>query len=172
VLLAAVLAGIAVYAWVNRPQPVPEAQPLFPCDVTNAIDVLVTGHDGKQVEVTRPSIRELWVVVKPLRAPADQDSARTLAEDLHSIVPKNRIDHPDAPAAYGLDSPRLAVTCRVNSGASYTLTVGKENFDRSGYYAAKTGDGRVYVISSVPIDDYDRQLVTPPVLTGASPTPT
>jgi len=47
-----------------------------------------------------------------------------------------------------------------------------ENFDSSGYYAAKAGDGRVYVISSVPIDDYDRQLVTPPVLSGASPIPT
>jgi hypothetical protein len=171
-LLGVVLAALGVYAWVTRPQPPPEAPPLFPCDVANALDVLVTGHDGKQVEVMRPSLHELWVVVKPVPAPADQDNARTLAEDLHSIVPKNAIAHPDPPATYGLDSPRVTVTCRVSSGASYTLTVGKENFDSSGYYAAKAGDGRVYVISSVPIDDYDRQLVTPPVLSGASPTPT
>jgi len=171
-LLGVVLAGLGVYALMSRPQPQPEKPPLFPCDVTNAVDVLVTGHDAKQVEVTRPSIHDLWVVVKPVSARADQDGARMLAEDLHSIVPKNAIDDPDPPATYGLDSPRVTVTCRVSSGASYTLTVGKENFDSSGYYAAKSGDGRVYVISSVPIDDYDRQLVTPPVLSGASPTPT
>ena len=171
-LLGLVLAALGVYAWVTRPQPPPEAPPLFPCDVTNALDVLVTGRDARQVEVMRPSLHDLWVVVKPVSAPADQDNARTLAEDLHSIVPKNAIDHPDPPASYGLDSPRVTVTCRVSSGASYTLTVGKENFDSSGYYAAKAGDGRVYVISSVPIDDYDRQLVTPPVLSGASPIPT
>ena len=170
-MLAVLLVALGVYAWVSRPQPEPEAPVLFPCDVTNALDVLVTGHDGRQVEVRRPSVHDSWLVVKPVQAPADQDNARSLAEDLHSIVPKNAIDHPDPPAAYGLDSPRVTVTCRVNSGASYTLTVGKENFDSSGYYAAKAGDGRVYVISSVPIDDYDRQLVTPPVLSGASPTP-
>ncbi len=170
-LLGVVLAGLGVYAWISRPQPPAEKTPLFPCDITNALDVLVTARDGKQVQVTRPSIHDLWVVVKPVSAPADQDNARTLAEDLHSIVPKNAIDHPDPPVSYGLDNPRLTVTCRVSSGASYTLTVGKENFDSSGYYAARVGDGRVYVISSVPIDDYDRQLVTPPVLSGASPTP-
>lgn len=170
-MLAAVLVGLGAYAYLSRPQPAPEAPPLFPCDVTNALDVLVTGQNGKQVEVSRPSEHQLWVVVKPVSAPADQDLARTLAEDLHSVVPKNTIQHPDPPAAYGLDTPRVTVTCRVTSGASYTLTVGKENFDSSGYYAAKAGDGRVYVISSVPIDDYDRQLVTPPVLSGASPNP-
>jgi hypothetical protein len=171
VALLAVLVALGVYAYTSRPQPAPEAPPLFPCDVTNALDLLMTRHDGKQVEVSRPTERDSWVLVKPFAAPADQDSARSLVEDLHSVVPENAIQHPDAPSAYGLDSPRVTVTCRVASGASYTLTVGKENFDRSGYYAAKAGDGRVYVISSVPIDDFERNLVTPPVRAGASPTP-
>jgi hypothetical protein len=145
--------------------------PLFPCDVTNSLDLLVTGRGGKQVEVSRPTERDAWVLVKPFAAPAEQDSARSLVQDLHSIVPDNTLQHPDAASAYGLDNPRVTVTCRVASGASYTLTVGKENFDGSGYYAAKAGDGRVYVISSVPIDDFDRNLVTPPVRSGASPSP-
>ena len=171
-LLLAVLAVLVFAAFLVRPEPAPApAARLFPCDVINALDLLVTGRDGRQVEVARTTDRESWVLVKPYAAPADQDSARSLVQDLHSIVPENAIQHPDAPPAYGLDSPRLTVTCRVTSGASYTLTVGKENFDSSGYYAAKAGDGRVYVISSVPIDDYDRQLVTPPVRSGASPSP-
>lgn len=139
--------------------------------MTNALDLLVAGAAGKQVEVARPSDRDLWVLVKPFAAPADQDLARSLVEDLHSVAALNALQNPDAPSAYGLDNPRLTVTCRVTSGASYTLTVGKENFDASGYYAAKSGDGRVYVISSVPIDDFDRNLVTPPVRAGASPSP-
>jgi hypothetical protein len=170
-LLLAVLAVLAFIAFQTRPRPAPPESVLFPCDVVNALDLLVTGRDGKQVEVARPTDRDAWVVVKPVSAPADQDSARALVEDLHSIVPGNAIQHPDAPSVYGLDSPRVTVRCRVTSGASYTLTVGKENFDSSGYYAAKAGDGRVYVISSVPIDDFDRQLITPPVRSGASPSP-
>jgi hypothetical protein len=170
-LLVVVLAGLAFIAFQTRPRPEPGASPLFPCDVVNALDLLVTGADGRQVEVSRPTNRDSWVVVRPTAAAADQDSARSLVQDLHSIVPANAIEHPDAPSAYGLDSPRLTATCRVTSGASYTLTVGRENFDSSGYYAAKAGDGRVYVISSVPIDDFDRQLVTPPVRSGASPIP-
>lgn len=170
-LLVVVLAALAFIAFQTRPRPAPEVAALFPCDVVNALDLLVTGRDGKQVEVSRPTDRDSWVVVKPVSAPADQDSARSLVQDLHSIVPSNAIEHPDPPTAYGLDSPRVTVTCRVTSGASYTLTVGKENFDSSGYYAAKAGDGRVYVISSVPIDDFDRQLITPPVRSGASPAP-
>ncbi len=170
-LLVVVLAALAFIAFQTRPRPAPEVPALFPCDVVNALDLLVTGRDGRQVEVSRPTDRDPWVVVKPVAAPADQDSARALVQDLHSIVPDNAIEHPDAPSVYGLDSPRVTVTCRVTSGASYTLTVGKENFDSSGYYAAKSGDGRVYVISSVPIDDFDRQLIAPPVRTGASPIP-
>jgi hypothetical protein len=170
-LLLVALAVLAVIAFQARPRPAPAVAPLFACDVVNALDLLVTGRDGKQVEVSRPTDRDSWVVVKPVSAPADQDSARALVQDLHSILPDNAIEHPDAPSVYGLDSPRLTATCRVTSGASYTLTVGKENFDSSGYYAAKAGDGRVYVISSVPIDDFDRQLITPPVRSGASPSP-
>ena len=51
-LLGLVLAALGVYAWVTRPQPPPEAPPLFPCDVTNALDVLVTGRGGAMDRIT------------------------------------------------------------------------------------------------------------------------
>ena len=59
------------------------------------------------------------------------------------------------------------MACRVQSGRSYNLTVGKQSFDGSGYYARKGGDSRVYIVSSVEVDGFDKALSKPPV----KPTP-
>jgi hypothetical protein len=165
--LLVVLAAAGAYAWFTRPQPAPAAAHLFPCQETNMIGLLVQAQDGAAVEISRPAIRENWVVVKPVQAPANQEFARTLAEDLYSITPEGTVTNPGPASDYGLDTPRDIVTCRVKDGSSYTLTVGKGTFDGGAYYALKGGDPRVYVVSSVPIDDFDRNLKDPPVSTPA-----
>ncbi len=132
------------------------------------VDLLAETPGGKVVEIGRSAVGEQWQVKRPVQAPADQTSAQTLAEDLHSVTYDSRIDNPGPLSNYGLDTPRETVTCRVKDGSSYTLTVGKETFDGGDYYALKGGDPRVYVISKVPIDDVDRNLQDPPVNTGAS----
>jgi hypothetical protein len=162
-----VLAAVGAYTWFSRPQPAPVAAHLFPCQETNMVGLLVQAPAGAVVEISRPAIRENWVVVKPVQAAANQDVARQLAEDLYSIQPQGTVASPGPVADYGLDAPRDIVTCRVKDGTSYTLTVGKETFDGGAYYALKGGDPRIYVVSSVPIDDFDRNLKDPPVSTPA-----
>lgn len=132
------------------------------------VGLLVEAPGGRAVEISRTAPGEQWRVTRPVEGAADQEAARQLAQDLHSIIPESSVDHPAKPAEFGLDAPREVVTCRVKDGASYTLTVGKETFDGGGYYARKGGDSRVYVISSVPIDDFDRNLKDPPVKPAAS----
>lgn len=168
VALAAVLVAIAAYAWFTRPQPAPAAAHLFPCQETNMVGLLVRGQNGAVVEIGRSAVGEQWSVLQPVKGPADQASAQQLAEDLYSITPEGRVDKPGSPSDYGLDTPREVVTCRVKDGSSYTLTIGKETFDGGAYYGLKAGDPRVYVVSSVPIDDLDRNLKEPPV---SSPAP-
>lgn len=164
--LLVVLVAVAAYAWYSRPQPAPEAAHLFPCQETNMVGLLIQGQGGA-VEISRSAIGENWNVVQPVHALANQDFARQLAEDLYSIQPEGNVDKPGPASDYGLDAPREVVTCRVKDGRSYTLTVGKETFDGGAYYALKGGDPRVYVVSSVPIDDFDRNLKDPPVSTPA-----
>lgn len=166
-LLVLLLAAV-VYAWVTRPQPPPPAAALFPCQETNMVGLLVHGQGGKVVEIGRAKVGDQWSVLQPVHAPADQEAARVLAQDLHSITHESQVDNPGPPSEYGLDNPRETATCREQDGGSYTLTVGKETFDGGAYYALKDGDRRVYVISSVPIDDLDRNLKDPPVKPGAS----
>ena len=167
-VLVALLAAIGAYAWFTRPQPAPEAARLFPCKETNMVGLLVQGQGGSAVEISRSAIGEQWNVVQPVHGRADQASAEQLAQDLYSIVPEGTVDRPGVAADYGLDAPREVVTCHVSDGSSYTLTVGKETFDGGAYYGQKSGDTRVYVVSSVPIDDFDRNLKDPPV---SSPAP-
>ena len=166
--LLVLLLAAGVYAWVTRPQPPKPAVALFPCEETNMVGLVVHGQGGSVVEIARAKVGDQWSVVQPLKAPADQEAARILAQDLHSITAESHIEEPGPLAQYGLDNPRETATCREQDGASYTLTVGKETFDGGDYYALKDGDRRVYVISSVPIDDLDRNLKDPPVKPGAS----
>ena len=166
-LLVLLVAAIA-YLALNRSQPPTAAARLFACEEPNMVGLLVEGAGGRSLEITRGAVGDQWRVTRPVAAAADQEAARTLAQDLHSIVPESSVSQPGSLAEYGLDAPREIVTCRVKDGSSYTLTVGKETFDGGGYYGLKGGDPRVYVISSVPIDDFDRNLKEPPVKAGTS----
>ncbi len=170
--LLVVLAGlVAALVCVSRPRP---AQPaLFPCDVASAVDLGVRSADGRLVEVSRPSAGATWVVVQPSPGPAQQDLARGMVDSLHSVTADDTL-RGARPGDYGLDAPSRTVTCRVASGSSFTLTVGRERFDGGGYYAQKAGDPNVYVISSVPVDEFDNRLKQPPYRGDllASPSPT
>jgi hypothetical protein len=163
---------IGAFVWMGR-QHAPAAPPLFPCDVTNALDLKVTSADGRVVEIARPALRGTWVIAQPSPGPAEPEFAQGLVESLHSIKPDDTLRGVD-PVQFGLGQPTRTVTCRVSSGRSFTLTVGKERFDGGGYYAQKAGDPNVYVISSVPVDDFDNRLKQPPYLgnylPAASPT--
>lgn len=167
VALLAVLVAAVAYAWFSRPSPPAPAAHLFPCQETNMVGLLVKAQDGRVIEIGRSAIGQQWRVIQPVQAAADQMSAQQLAEDLYSIAPQGTVTNPGPPSDYGFDNPREVATCRLASGGSYTLTIGKTTFDGGAYYGQKSGDPRVYVVSSVPIDDFDRNLKDPPVSTPA-----
>jgi hypothetical protein len=168
VVLLAVLAGLVVYLVASRPRPAAQPPPLIPCGVLNTVYMRVEGG-GRTLELQRPTVTSEWEVLQPEVAPGDPGSVDFLVNDLNSLEVLNTISTPQPESQYGLDVPAFAVTCRVGSGRSYNLTVGKKSFDGSGYYAQKGGDHRVYVISSVEVDGFDRALSKPPVKPTSSP---
>jgi hypothetical protein len=173
--LLAVLVALAVIAFVTRPQGAPPAKEFIPCDSLNAVG-LTLESGGKTVVAERPTPTDDWRLQQPVQEAADHTELSSLLSAISSIDPLNTIPNPAEPASYGLDAPHAVVTCRVKDGGSYTLSVGKASFDGSGYYARKAGDARVYVISSVPVDQVDRDVSAPPVqatpsAAGASPSP-
>ena len=69
----------------------------------------------------------------------------------------------------GLDPPRLSVSCTLARGASYTLSIGGQNFDGSGDYARVSGDSRVLVIPAATVAKFQGILDQPPVRPSPSP---
>jgi hypothetical protein len=171
VALLVVLAGLGALVWLTRPHEVPppvEAE-FMPCPLTEVVDLSVTSG-GNVVELQRASPGDSWRVVKPVADEGDPSAMGYLISALTSITVVNTIPAPQAATGYGLAPPREIVTCRNENGSSATLAIGNQSFDGSGWYAQKSGDSRVYVISGVEVDAFDRALAKPPVKPTPSPT--
>ncbi len=167
-VLLVVLFGIAAYLFLNRPQPAPAQSALVPCDLMNTVYVKIDGRNGP-VTMERADVRAEWQLLSPKPEPGDHGRITTLISALNSIRVLNTLQNGGNGAAEGLTQPREVVSCRTAAGASYTLSVGNQSFDGSGYYAQRGGDQRVYVISSVEVDEFDRALAQPPVKPTPSP---
>lgn len=179
VLLLAVVAGLGIYAYNTRPHPSegPRIQSLIPCSAPDTLGITIEGG-GKLVEFARGTALDSWQVVRPIQAEVDPVAMDILVSSVHSVEAQNTLRSPDPGILSGLAKPRETVTCRVKAGSSYTLSIGGESFDGAGYYAQRGGDSAVYVISSVQVDAFDRNLASPPVKQptlppgGPSPAPT
>lgn len=170
VLLLAALLALVVYAVVSgRTRPPASAPPFLPCPSVDTVYVKIAGQ-GRVVEMERATPRDAWQVILPRAAPADSDRATTITSSLQSLRVLNTIPRPEQTTDYGFAQPHAVVTCRVSDRASYNLSIGNQSFDSTGYYAQKTGDSRVYVISGVEVDTFDRALSDPPVRPSPSPT--
>jgi hypothetical protein len=173
VVLVAVLIGLGVYAFQTRPQPPAPAKPspaLFPCDTTETIDLRLTGLAGKAMAVHRSSPSEDWQLTQPGPGPADNAAVNDLLATAYQLRASASQAAVPNMSALGLDPPQLTATCGLRKGASYTLTVGGQNFDGSGTYARVSGDARVHVIPSAAVKKFEKALAQPPV--RPSPTPT
>ncbi|MBO0686959.1 MAG: DUF4340 domain-containing protein, partial [Candidatus Dormibacteraeota bacterium] len=166
--LVGVAAVIGAYLLLSRPRPTPPAPPLVPCGVLNTVYLQIQGQ-GQTLELERGSPGARWQIAQPVNAAADSSTVDNLVNQVNGVEVLNTISSPQPISQYGLSQPKVAVTCRVKSGRSYNLTVGNQSFDGSGYYAQKGGDNRVFVISSVEVDGFDRALSSPPVEPTPSP---
>jgi Domain of unknown function (DUF4340) len=166
-VLLAILLGLGYI--LLRPQPkAPEAPKLVPCDSFNTVYARFEGG-GKVTEFERPKLGDNWILKQPVAGPTDRTTVEYYVNSIEGIKIVNTVDKPAGLGQYGLDRPHMVVTCRLGNGASYTLTVGGKSFDGSAYYAQKRGDPKVYVISAVEVDGFDRTLSEPPIKPSPEP---
>ena len=170
-VLLAVLAGLAVYALQTRPstQPAKPAAGLLPCTVEESIDVKVTSRDGKVTQAHRLSPKIDWKLILPEPGPADSAAVDRLIDTAAGLRSTDSAKAPPAGQDLGLEPPRATFTCTLRSGASYTLSIGGQNFDSTGVYARVSGDPRVHVIPASTAEKLQKVLATPPY--RPSPTP-
>ena len=169
-LLVAVLVGLAVYAFQSRPQPKP-AKPtpaLFPCAAADAVDLRISSPDGKLTEL-HLAFDGTWQQTAPVAASADPAAVSDLLLTASTLQSSDTLRAVPAGQDLGLSPPRLTVLCALRKGASYTLTVGGQNFDGSGSYARVSGDSRVHVIPSAAVQKFQKVLLEPPIRRSPSP---
>ena len=170
-VLAAVLVALAVYALQSRPgttPPKPSAA-LLPCDAVETLDLRVAGSGGKVVEASRSAPGAAWQLVRPIPGPADDAAVDGLLATAGRLQSTDTLKTLPSGTDLGLDVPRLTVTCTLRKGASYTLSIGGQNFDGSGDYARVSGDARVHVIPSATVAKIQQVLDQPPVRPAPSP---
>jgi len=168
-VLLAVFVGLAIYIaqGSHRTSPARPAAGLLPCDILETTDLRLTGG-SRIVALHRASAAAEWQLTEPRPGPADRAIVDGLLVAAGQLRPKSTYASPP-PIDLGLDPARLSVSCSLRSGASYTLSVGSQNFDGSGSYARVSGEVRVLVIPAAEVDRFQRALDQPPY--RPSPTP-
>ena len=166
--LGALLVALAVYLFVARPPATsrPANVVLLDCPPGEVVDFRVSG-EGKATELKRDAPGAAWKVVAPVAGPADAGTVDSLDTAAYDLTPTSALTSPPPASAMALDPPSLTVVCSLPSGRSYTLTVGGQTFDGTGYYA-RSG-GRLYVIPAAPVGTFRVVLDTPPVAPSPSP---
>jgi hypothetical protein len=170
-VLAAVLIGLAVYAFQTRPHPSsPKATPaLFPCETNETVDLRLSEPAGTVVAAHRASPGADWQLTQPSSGPADSAAVSDLLLTAYQLRATGTVAVAPSAQDLGLDPPQLTLACLLRKGASYTLTVGGQNFDGSGSYARVSGDSRVHVIPSAAVQKFKKVLAQPPVRPSPSP---
>jgi len=171
VALAVVLVGLLAYLYLNRggAAPAPAATDLLPCPPDQAVELKLTGSDGKVVDALRDSPAGAWRLLSPAGKPADPVAIDSLVGTAAGIQASATPKEPPPASQAGLDPPALVATCTLAGGRSVTLSVGGQNFDGSGYYARSSAGDKLYVIPAAPVATLRNALDSPPV--AASPSP-
>ncbi|MFQ5449818.1 MAG: DUF4340 domain-containing protein [Nitrospinaceae bacterium] len=103
----------------------------------------------EEIEVVRDKDEpSLWKLVKPKASRADTAALNNLLLDLKEARIKEfvKISMQD-PSLFGLDRPVKELTLHWKKGAPWTLKLGNKSTDGKYYFAGRTGDSTVFMVS-------------------------
>lgn len=119
--------------------------------------IVAQGGDGK------------WTLKQPEEGPADEVRVQSMISRLASLSSTRTIDSPGNLADFGLATPKAEAKITLQDGKSYSLLVGDETPDKSGYYVKLPDATSVEVVQDLIGSDLMGMLTNPPKPT---PTPT
>jgi hypothetical protein len=186
-VIVALLLAAAVYFGVARPQETatptpfptlaPGPEPLFTVSADQVTALRILEPDSGRAAAFRRSdgtwqITEAATQTVTLPAPVDELAFSGTLSQLVAVVPSGVYTQSADLASLGLAPPRTVISFTASSGITatltYTLNIGDEPLEGSGYFAQKQGDPAVYLIGSGLIETLTGYLQRVPL----QPTPT
>ena len=180
-VLVAALAGAYFLLQKNAenqpasPTAVPETK-LFDIQESNVVSFTVQDQaSGQTTELVREGSG--WKFTQPASlngVAADAQRVQTATSRFATMTAVQTLTGTVDLNVTGLVSPTHKITVNIvqdNNSQVHTLLVGKKSFDSSGYIVRRDSEPSVYLITAAYIDDLNRVLTNPPLITP-SPTPT
>ena len=153
-LVLFVVALSAYYILKNRKEaepvdilitPEPTTQVSFLFDATEGIptDIKIESKAGDVVEIAH-NADNLWVVVLPTEASADQGYAEAAASQLTTIMIQNKVQNVDLDTL-GLKTPEYVLTVKFSNGKERIAKIGVVTPSETGYYIQNEANETVIV---------------------------
>ena len=151
-VLVVILAGLVGYIYFVDSERTPgaaEAKPkAFDVSPENIVEVEIKNVAGETMRVER--IEANWQVMAPQKADADAAAVASITSSLASLEVQRVVDEmPANLGQYGLERPQIEVAFRARDQKEFDrLQIGDKTPTGGDLYAKKTGENRVFLISS------------------------
>jgi hypothetical protein len=141
IFMLAALVGLAFYLSREKEKTATEATPTLETayifteadGVVSSIEVKPAEGDAQRVKIARDA-ENIWTVVLPIEAEADQGYAEMAATQLTALPISGQIEDGKSPDIFGLDEPAYLITIGFKDGKERTLEIGDTTPTNSGYY--------------------------------------
>ena len=148
------------------PEPTQEISFLFDAADGVPAGIRIEAKSGEIVEVARGA-DNLWAVILPVEAPADQGMAEAAASQVTTMLVQDRVQNV-ALEAMGLTDPSYVLTVKFSSGVERKAEVGVITPSESGYYIRNEA-GETLIVGTYAVDALLGLLTNPPY--APSPVP-
>jgi hypothetical protein len=149
--------------------PTPEPTPLAITDFApgSIVGLEITETEtGQRLRLVKSD--DTWQMQSPAQGEAYSPRVDSLTFQLAQVRANRKLEQPASLTDFGLEPPLYELKLTLEGGNSETLQLGGQNPDKNFYYAMKTGDSGVYLISSTTGDAIKDLVAMPPY----TPTPT
>jgi Domain of unknown function (DUF4340) len=98
-------------------------------------------------EIVLQKDKDIWNLINPIHTKADKYAADGLASDFASARIERTLDDPNLNwKTYGLDSPAVKITAKLNNGQTRELELGQKDFTEYSVFARIPGQNKAVVI--------------------------
>jgi hypothetical protein len=158
VVVAGATFGAALWATrdeAKKAEQKEKSEKLFDFDKAKA-RALRLEKDGKLVAAL--AYETSWKIVEPLKTDANDSAVSSMLDQLSGLKQKKDLGDDKDAKAYGLSSPALAVTVKLDDGKEQGLQIGVDNSFDNTLYVRKLGDSTIRIVDGFVKASFDKSL--------------